>query len=285
MAERAIDYLVNHFTPESIRKNYLAGEERERFESVGRAAGLQGYTPREFVARLRALGIEKILVPAILTWSWREQRPIEQTTVEEVVEVAREAPEVIFGLYGVNPRRGMEGVAGLERAVREHGFRGMHIHPHGFGFPPNHQYYFPYYAKCHELGVAAVISMGHTLDFMPIEPGRPIYLDDVALYFPGLKIVCAHTGWPWVEEAIALASKHPHVYLGTSAYAPKYWRPELVRFIDSRRGRDKVLWGTDWPLVKHDEALEQIAALGLREESKRKLLYDNAARVFGFGSG
>ena len=80
--------------------------------------------------------------------------------------------------------------------------------------------------------------MGHTLDMLPIETGRPVHLDKVALYFPDLKIVCTHTAWPWVEEAIALASKHPNVYMGTSAYAPKYWPPELVRFIDSR-GRDK----------------------------------------------
>jgi predicted TIM-barrel fold metal-dependent hydrolase len=145
---------------------------------------------------------------------------------------------------------------------------------------PDHAYYFPFYAKCQELGVTAVVSMGHTLDFMPMEMGRPAFLDEVALYFPKLRIVCGHTGWPWVEEAIALVSKHPNVFLGTSAYAPRYWRPEMVRFLDSRRGRDKVLFGTDWPLVHHDEALSQIERLELRDESREKLLYTNSARIF-----
>ena len=146
--------------------------------------------------------------------------------------------------------------------------------------PPDHAYYFPFYAGCAELGVPVVLSMGHTLDLLPIETGRPVHLDKVALYFPDLKIVCTHTAWPWVEETIALASKHPNVYMGTSAYAPKYWPPELVLFIDTR-GRDKVMWGTDYPLIMHARSLAEADALGLREEAKRNLLRENAVRVFG----
>ena len=78
-----------------------------------------------------------------------------------------------------------------------------------------------------------------------------------------------------------MAWKHPNVFLGTSAYAPKYWPEALVRFINSR-GQDKVMWGTDFPLIDHAESLEQIEALGLRDSSKAKLLYENAARVFHF---
>jgi predicted TIM-barrel fold metal-dependent hydrolase len=93
--------------------------------------------------------------------------------------------------------------------------------------------------------------------------------------------VCAHIGWPWTSEAIALAVKHPNVYVGTSAHAPKYWPDELVRFIDSSRGRGKVMWGTDWPLLEHKDSLEQVRALGLKEETMTALLRDNAAQVFG----
>jgi predicted TIM-barrel fold metal-dependent hydrolase len=82
-----------------------------------------------------------------------------------------------------------------------------------------------------------------------------------------------------VEEMIAMAVKHPNVFLGASGHAPRYWDPSMVRFINSR-GQDKVMWGTDYPLLGHKEALEQIEQLGLKEEAKRKLLRDNAARVF-----
>ena len=277
----AIDILCNLFTPDSVRKNYSENEEEaSRFAQVGRTDNLIGYEPADFIARMDGLGIDKALICAIITWSYRGQHPIEQTSVEEVVEVSDQYPDRLFGLYGVNPMTAMAGVAELERAVVEHRFKGVHIHPHGFDMAPDHAYYFPFYAKCQELGVPVVISMGHTLDIMPIENGRPIRLDRAAIYFPDLAFVLTHTGWPWVEEAIAMAWKHPNVFLGTSAYAPKYWKPEMVKFINSH-GQDKVMWGTDFPLIDHAESLGQIDALGLRDTSKAKLLHDNAARVFG----
>ena len=276
----AIDILCNLFTPESVRKNYLENEEEaSRFAQVGRTKNLIGYEPADFIARMDELGMSKALICAIITWSYRGQHPIEQTTVEEVVEVSNQYPERLHGLYGVNPMTAMTGVAELERAVREHRFKGIHIHPHGFDMAPDHAYYFPFYTKCQELGVPAVISMGHTLDIMPVENGRPVRIDRAAIYFPDLAFVLTHTGWPWIEEAIAMAWKHPNVFLGTSAYAPKYWKPEMVKFINSH-GQDKVMWGTDFPLIDHAESLGQIDELGLRETSKAKLLHDNAARIF-----
>ena len=276
----AIDILCNLFTPKSVRKNYLENEEEaSRFAQVGRTKNLIGYEPADFIARMDELGMSKALICAIITWSYRGQHPIEQTTVEEVVEVSNQYPERLHGLYGVNPMTAMAGVAELERAVREHRFKGIHIHPHGFVMAPDHAYYFPFYAKCQELGVPAVISMGHTLDILPVENGRPVRIDRAAIYFPDLAFVLTHTGWPWIEEAIAMAWKHPNVFLGTSAYAPKYWKPEMVKFINSH-GQDKVMWGTDFPLIDHAESLGQIDELGLRETSKAKLLHDNAARIF-----
>ena len=70
--------------------------------------------------------------------------------------------------------------------------------------------------------------------------GRPITLDTIACDFPELKIIGIHTGWPWVEEMISVAWKHPNVYIGSDAYAPKFWKPEFVQFINSW-GQDKVL--------------------------------------------
>ena len=276
----AIDYLCGLFTPENIKKNFLEGEEAERFESVGRLKNIRGYETTEFLAKMDEVGVDKVIIPSLITWGYRTHRPVEEFSLSGVIDVVRAAPDRIFGLYGVNCFRGMEAVGEFEVAVKEHGFKGLHIHPHGFGFPPSHANYYPFYAKCQELGVPAVISMGHTLDFMPMENGRPIHLDEVALYFPDLKIVMGHTGWPWVNEAIALVGKHPNMYLGTSAYAPKYWTPEMVQFLDSRRGRDKVIWGTDYPLVQHGESLEQIGDLALKDDSFQKLVRENAVRVF-----
>ena len=277
----AVDFMCGHFTEENIRRNFFESSESEIFESAGRLAGLKGFTAPEFMTHLNSLGIGKIIIPTLLTWDYWNQHAIEETFVEEVAEAHAQFPEHIFGWYGVNPRKRMQGVREMEDAIRNKGFKGLHIHPHGFGVPPNHAWYFPYYAKCQELGATVTISMGHTLDYMPGEVGRPMFIDDIALYFPDLTIVCGHTGWPWVEEAIAVASKHPNVYLGTSGYAPKYWRPEMLQFMDSRRGRNKTVWGTDYPLVRHEESMRQIKELGLKPETLQAVLHDNAVRVFG----
>jgi predicted TIM-barrel fold metal-dependent hydrolase len=279
---KPIDILGHLFTPESIQKHFLEDEEEsEVFENIGRASSLKGMTVPDFKAYADEVGLGKVHLAAFFGWSFRRQQPYLRVTPEEVHAVTRQLPGIAYGLFGVNPYTAMKGTRELEKAVKEYGFVGIHVHPHGFDLGPDHAYYFPFYVKCIELGIPAVFSMGHTLDYMPIEPGRPARLDRIALYFPELTIVCTHTGWPWVEEAIALASKHRNVYLGTSAYAPKYWKPEMVRFINSW-GQDKVLWGSDFPTIKHTEALTQVDELNLREGAKKKLLWENALKVFPY---
>jgi predicted TIM-barrel fold metal-dependent hydrolase len=83
---------------------------------------------------------------------------------------------------------------------------------------------------------------------------------------------------------ISVAWKHPNVYIGSDAYAPKYWKPEFVHFIDSW-GQDKVLFGTDFPIVDFERATRDIAELPLRAESREKLLWKNTARLYGLDHG
>ena len=181
----AIDTLSNHFTKDNIERNFLKNPgERETFEKLGLMDNLRGHTPEEFVAYMDTQGVDKILITAISVWSHFEQQFTVTTGAEELYNDSRVAPDRICGLYGINPMRRMSGVRELEKSVCEFRFKGAHIHPHGFDYPPDHAYYFPYYAKCVELDVPVVISMGHTLDLLPIEAGRPIHLDKIALYFP-----------------------------------------------------------------------------------------------------
>lgn len=276
---RAIDIWCNNFTPEGIRKYYLEDEEMQPFFQGKLRERLKSYTTREFLALLDTAGVEKVLIPSCKHRSWTRQTLHWDIPHEEVAKLCAEAPDRFVGLAGINPFERMEGVRQLERAVNEYGFRGAHIHAFGFGIAINDAMFYPYYAKCAELDVPVVIQVGHSVNLMPSAMGRPILLDDVALYFPELTIVGAQTGWPWVEEMIALAWKHQNVYLGASGHAPRYWDPSLVRFINSR-GQDKCVWGTDYPLLPHAEALDQLEALGLKETAKQKLLHENAARIF-----
>ena len=117
---------------------------------------------------------------------------------------------------------------------------------------------------------------------MPSEPGRPVpYLDEVALTFPELRIVGGHIGYPWTDEnSLDLkAWKHEHVYIDTSAYLPAYYPPQLIHFINTY-GREKVLFGTNFPQLSLSKCTQQARALELRPESMTAFLHGNARRVF-----
>ena len=113
------------------------------------------------------------------------------------------------------------------------------------------------------------------------ETGRPIpYIDEVALDFPELVIVCGHVGYPWTEELVAVARKHPNVYIDTSAYTTKRLPEELVRFMRTGTGQRKVLFGTNYPMIGHQQALQGLDELGLTDEARADYLHRNAERVF-----
>lgn len=240
---------------------------------------VKGHAPAEFAAVLDAAGVDKVLCPSIKMGSFRQRSLMLGLKDEDVYALTQALPDRVYGLCGINPTERMAGVARLERAVREYGFVGAHLHIYGFDLPINHRDLWPFYAKCAELDVPVVMQVGHSAESMPSAHARPILLDDVALYFPELRIVAAHTGWPWVEELIAIAWKHANVYIGTTAHFPKYWDPALVQFL-STRGRGKVLYGTDYPVMTHAESMAAIAAMNLKDAAREELLFAAATRVF-----
>jgi uncharacterized protein len=280
----AIDAWCNPFDERGIREIFLDNEEVYFMmgERWGRARNMVAHTPDEFVAQMDESGVQAVCVPSLKQAYYRKRAMAVDIEHEHVARMAQSHPGRIVGMAGIDPMSGMEGVRGLERAVRDYGFRAAHVHPFGFGIPLNEREWWPFYTKAAELGVPVMFQTGHSAEFMPSACGKPILLDDIAIWFPELKLVGAHTGWPWTEELIAMAWKHPNVFIATSGHAPKYWDPKLVRFLNARnRGIGKVMWGTDYPLILHAESLAQVADLDLKAEALRALLHDTAAAVFG----
>ncbi|MFL5820579.1 MAG: amidohydrolase family protein [Solirubrobacteraceae bacterium] len=189
-------------------------------------------------------------------------------------------PDRFAGLASVDLNQPMEGVRELRRCVTELGFKGLRMVPWLWEAPPTDRRYYPLYATCVELGVPFFTQVGHTGPLRPSETGRPIpYIDQVALDFPELVIVGGHIGYPWTEEMVAVARKHENVYIDTSAYTTKRYPPELVRYMQSRGGRRKVLFGTNYPMIFHQHALEDLDALGLDDETRELFLAGNAHRL------
>jgi len=200
---------------------------------------------------------------------------------DEVAANVAAHPDRLVGIASANLYRPMEAVRELRRCVKELGFKGLRIVPWLWNLPPNDRRYYPLYAECCELGVPFCTQVGHTGPLCPSEPGRPIpYLDEVLLEFPELTVVGGHIGYPWLDEVISLARKYPNFYVDTSAYTAKRYPTALVEYVQGR-GRSKVMFGTNYPMIAPDQALAELAALGLDDETTRLFLGENAVTVFG----
>jgi predicted TIM-barrel fold metal-dependent hydrolase len=204
-------------------------------------------------------------------------------TNDEVAGFVKEAPGRFVGVGSVDISRPMEAVREIRRCVRQLGFKAIRVLHWLWELPPTHARFYPVYAECCELGIPFCTQVGHTGPLKPSEFGRPIpYIDQVAIDFPELVIVGGHIGYPWTEEMIAVCIKHPNVFIDTSAYTVRRYPPSLVSYM-SGHGRQKVLFGTNWPMIAPKKALEGLEALGLDPESRELFLSGNAARVFKLG--
>ena len=200
-------------------------------------------------------------------------------TNDEVAAFVAEAPDRLVGVGSVDISKPMEAVREIRRCVEELGFKAIRVLPWLCETAPTDRRFYPVYVGCCEMDVPWCTQIGHTGPLMPSEVGRPIYLDQVALDFPELKIVGGHIGYPWTEEAIAVATKHENVFIDTSAYTVKRYPPELVRYLQGH-GRHKVLFGTNYPMIMPGHALKGLDELGLDEDVKKAFLSGNATRIF-----
>jgi predicted TIM-barrel fold metal-dependent hydrolase len=233
------------------------------------------------LAAMDAAGVDTGLLSA-----WHGPNGLDLISNDEVAEWVRLYPNRFAGVAAVDLDRPMVAVRELRSRVRDDGFVGLRVVPWLWNAPPTDRRYYPLFAECVELGVPFCTQVGHTGPLRPSETGRPIpYIDQVALDFPELVIVCGHVGYPWTEEMVAVARKHPNVYIDTSAYTTKRLPVELVNFMKTRTGQRKVLFGTNYPMVSHDHALAGLDDLGLSPDARNDYLRDNAERVFSLATG
>ncbi|MEN9773987.1 MAG: hypothetical protein RL322_1057 [Pseudomonadota bacterium] len=279
---KAIDIVVNPMTPEIVRmrpawtRTFIQGK-------IGRDSSVvEGITHQQMLEMMDRAGIERSFLIATRTGqlglpgSWH-------LPYEVVAEAVQQYPDRFSGLAGLDPTEGMAGVRQLERAVRDYGFIGAHFYPHWFELAPDHAKWYPFYAKCVELDIPVQLQVGQSLVYDPARPlrsvGRPIALDAVACDFPELKLIGIHVGIPWTDEMIAMAWKHRNVFIGCDAHSPKYWPASFVHYINSY-GQDKVMFGTDFPVLDFERTRREIEALGLRPQALEKLLRENARRLY-----
>ncbi len=218
-------------------------------------------------------GVSKSLISA-----WVAPRNV-MISNDEVAGFVAQAPDRFIGVGSVDISKPMAAVREIRRCVEVLGFKAIRVLPWLWELPPTDRRFYPVFTACCEMGVPYCTQIGHTGPLMPSEVGRPIYLDQVALDFPELVIVGGHIGYPWTDEAIAVATKHENVYIDTSAYTAKRFPAPLVDYMRGH-GRAKVLFGTNYPMIMPAKALAGLEALGLDDQTKALFLGENAQRVF-----
>lgn len=126
------------------------------------------------------------------------------------MECTRRFPDRFRGLASVDLFRPMEAVRELRRYVREYDFVEVRQVQWLWELPTTDRRYYPVFAECVELGIPVCLQVGHTGPLRPSETGRPIpYIDQVAIDFSELVMVCGHIGYPWTQEMIAVARNTP----------------------------------------------------------------------------
>jgi len=210
---------------------------------------------------------------------------------EEIADAAAEHPDVLIPFGSIDPHRGVAGIRAARRLVENHGVRGFKFHPSLMDFLPNDPAVYPLYEELQSLGVPALFHTGQTGIGSGLPGGRgiklrysdPMLLDDVAADFPGLTIIMAHPSVPWQDSTIAVAQHKANVYIDLSGWSPKYFPPQLVRAANTML-RSKVLFGSDYPLLRPERWMADFEQLDIRPEVKPLIMKENAIRALGLGS-
>jgi len=206
---------------------------------------------------------------------------------EEIAAKAAEHSDVLIPFGSVDPRRA-DAVERARSLVADHGVKGFKFHPSLQAFAPNDSAFYPLWEAIESLGVPALFHTGQTGIGAGLPGGRgiklrlsdPMLVDDVAADFPGLTVILAHPSVPWAASSISIATHKANAYIDLSGWSPKYFPADLVRAANSYL-QDKVLFGTDYPLLTPERWLKDFDALEFKPEAKAKILKANAVKVLG----
>lgn len=207
---------------------------------------------------------------------------------EEVAEDAARHPDALIPFASIDPLRGKMGAREVRRLVTEHGVRGFKFHPSAQAFYPNDRAAYEVYEAIAETGLPAIFHSGQTGIGASMPGGGgirlkfsdPMFLDDVAVDFPMMPIIIAHPSFPWQDNALAVATHKPNVYIDLSGWSPRYFPPQLVKYANTLL-KHKVLFGSDFPVITPDRWLKDFETLDIRPDVRPLILKQNAIRLLG----
>ena len=265
----------------------LTGEDGLRPEWRAAAAKYFGEEATPTVEDVAAHYRERNMAAVVFTVDAVTQTGRPAVRNDEIAEVAAANGDVLIPFGSVDPHR-PDAVDEVRRLVAEHDIRGFKFHPNIQAFFPNDEDFYPLYEAIQEAGVPALFHTGHSGIGTGLPGGggirlkfsNPMYVDDVAVDFPEMKIVLAHPSFPWQDEAISVALHKRQVYIDLSGWSPKYFPPQLVRYANTQL-RDRVLFGSDYPMITPERWLADFERADFKDEVRPLILKQNAARLLG----
>jgi len=207
------------------------------------------------VKDMDAAGIDKSVLLAI-DWGLARHLGEPKLSIEEINKVYADAvekyPQRLIAFAGIDPRRN-KAAEMVGRFLKEWGMKGIKLHS-AAGFYPNDRACYPIYEKAFEYGVPVLLHSGEVMKPLYFKYCQPIYVQEVAMDFPDLPIILAHTGGCWYSEAVAVCNNATNVYLDLSVWQPRLLRPlefyrALRTLLDSVPWQ-RVLFGSDYPFLK-----------------------------------
>jgi len=268
---RAVDVWANYWPGEFFANYRPLGEVYDKLGLAGQVTDLD-----RLADEAAADGVDKVVMSATAV--------TEASDNETVARAIAKYPDLLVGSASVDPTTS-GAAAELRRSLRDDNFRAFKVLPFLHGLAPNDERYYPLYDICLEYDVPVLFLTGHQALNVPSELGRPAHLDNIALRYSDLKMIAGPGGWPWTDELIALAWKHPNLYIHT-VFAPPplrdiYFPPQLRDYM-SGLGPDKMMWGTGYPFMGHAEPLRELRDGAIPTEACEAFLWSNAARLWGW---
>jgi predicted TIM-barrel fold metal-dependent hydrolase len=269
-----------HVHIESNTGNAADEAARKYFGESGERSG-----PQELVAYFRERKIGCIVFSVDERLTGRPQVPN-----DDVIALAARNPDIMLAFASVDPTRGPEAVSEARRLIAA-GVRGFKLHPPLQKFHANDRLAYPFYEVINEARLPVIFHTGHSGigTGMPggggirLKYGNPMDIDDVAVDFPDMPIVLAHPSFPWQDEAISVCLHKPQVYIDLSGWSPKYFSPILIQYANTLL-KHKMLFGSDYPLIKPDRWLADFEKIAIRDEVRPLILKENAVRLLGLAA-
>jgi predicted TIM-barrel fold metal-dependent hydrolase len=202
---------------------------------------------------------------------------------DRVAEVRDEYPDFFVGFGSVDPLKD-DCVHEAIRCVEDLDLSGFKFQQIAQGFDPSAERHDHLWSVIEDLGVPVVFHGGNsTLGAgspggrgLQVRHGDPLLVDDVAARHPNLQILLAHPAFPWEKQQLAVCQQKGNVYMDLSGWLPRYIDEQVLHYAATML-QEKVMFGTDYPMIEPETWLDSFAAdTDFDESVQRRILYENA---------